>query len=119
MQPRYGEEFDIGARPQAPHPGRQRHMACDGAGPELSVSPREDAAMSRPDAPWRGSGQRSGLDMGISLTLSPESQAPVGRSQFRRDDPSYGYSSYDFRNAKRSALIVAASVVGMPWGKPL
>jgi hypothetical protein len=29
------------------------------------------------------------------------------------------YSSYDFRNSKISALIVAASVVGMPWGKPL
>jgi hypothetical protein len=29
------------------------------------------------------------------------------------------YSSYDFTNSKRSALIVAASVVGMPWGKPL
>jgi hypothetical protein len=28
-------------------------------------------------------------------------------------------SSYDFTNSKRSALIVAASVVGMPWGKPL
>jgi len=29
------------------------------------------------------------------------------------------HSSYDFRNPQRSSLIVAASVVGMPWGKPL
>jgi hypothetical protein len=55
--------------------------------------------------------------MGISLTLSPESQDPVGRSHFRRDD--HCYSSYDFTNPQRSSLIVAASVVGMPWGKPL
>jgi hypothetical protein len=44
--------------------------------------------MSRPDALWLGSGDRSELDMGISLTLSPESQDPVGRSHFRRDDQS-------------------------------
>jgi hypothetical protein len=31
----------------------------------------------------------------------------------------HGDSSYDFRNPHRSSLIVVASVVGMPWGKPL
>jgi hypothetical protein len=63
-------------------------MGSDGAGPEVSASPREDAAMSRPDALWLGSGDRSELDIGIPLTLSPEFQDPVGRSHFRRDDRS-------------------------------
>jgi hypothetical protein len=44
--------------------------------------------MSRPDALWLGSGDKSELDMAIPLTLSPESQDPVGRSHFRRDDQS-------------------------------
>lgn len=47
-----------------------------------------------------------------------ESEDPVGRSD--SDGMTYHcYSSYDFTNSKRSALIVAASVVGMPCGNPL
>jgi hypothetical protein len=49
----------------------------------------------------------------LGLLLNP--QSPFGLDLSVAATP----RRYAFRKVSRSALIVSASVVGMPWGKPL
>jgi hypothetical protein len=68
--------------------------------------------------PPEGSRAARSLQLRLALVLPHQDHAVFGSRPPTARELLNGSRSHAFRNASRSALIVAACVVGMPCGKP-